>query len=137
MSVLHTTLINAGVITNQTNPAYPVRGEGTLEYCRTHKITIQAWSPLARGIAAGKPVDGAEERITKAVEVVDAIAKARGVRREAVLIAWLLRHPAKVQPIIGTMNPERIAACCQADTFELTADEWWRLFVAGRGADLP
>jgi predicted oxidoreductase len=137
VSALHTTLINAGVITNQDNPPYPVRGEGTLEYCRTHKITVQAWSPLARGLAAGKTVDGAEERVIKTVEVVDAIARERNVSREAVLIAWLLRHPAKMQPIIGTMNPERIKACCQADAIELSSEEWWRLFTAGRGAELP
>ena len=137
ISVLHTTLLNAGVITNQDNPPYPVRGEGTLEYCYAHKITLQAWGPLAKGAASGKPLDGAEERVVKTAEVVETIARERGVSRDAVLIAWLLRHPARIQPIIGTMNPERIKGCCQAETFELSREEWYTLFAAGRGSKMP
>ncbi len=136
ISVLHPTLLNAGVIFNQDAPLYPVRGEGTLDYCRTHKITVQAWGPLARGAASGKLPEGADERVVKTAAVVEAIASAHGVSREAVLIAWLLKHPAKIQPIIGTMSPQRIKGCCQADELELTREEWWRLFGAGRGGDV-
>ena len=135
ISLLHTPLINAGVITNQNNPAYPVRGEGTLEYCRLHKITVQPWSPLARGVATGRVVEG-DERAAKTAQLVAAIARDHGVSSEAVAIAWLLKHPARMQPIIGTMTPQRIEGCCQADTMDLTNEEWWRLFVAGRGSDL-
>ena len=136
ISVLHSTLINAGVLVNQDPPAYPLRAEGTLEYCRTHKITMQAWGPLAKGVATGKPLDGADERVRKTAEVVSSIAADHGVSGEAVLIAWVLRHPAHIQAIIGTMNPERIKACCRADSLELTREEWWRLFGAGRGGDV-
>lgn len=115
----------------------PVRGDWTLDYCRLHDITVQSWSPLAKGMVSGKPVDGVEERVVKTAEVVAAIAADHGVSKEAILIAWLLRHPAKIQPIIGTMTPERIRACCQADGVELSRVEWQRLFVAGRGGDLP
>lgn len=136
VSVLHSTLINAGVVVNQDPPAYPLRAEGTLEYCRTHKITVQAWSPLARGLATGKSLDGADERVRKTAEVVAAIAADHGVSGETVLIAWVLRHPARIQAIIGTMNPARIKACCRAVDLELSREEWWRLFGAGRGGDV-
>lgn len=136
ISVLHPTLINAGVVLNQDPIAYPIRSEGTLEYCRTHKITVQAWGPLARGVASGKPLDGADERVRKTAEVVGAIAADHGVSGETVLIAWVLRHPARIQAIIGTMNPQRIKACCRAVDLELTREEWWRLFGAGRGGDV-
>ena len=53
------------------------------------------------------------------------------------VIAWLLRHPARIQPIIGTTNPQRIAASCQADEVELSREEWYWLFEAGRGGALP
>jgi predicted oxidoreductase len=53
------------------------------------------------------------------------------------LIAWLLRHPAGIQPIIGTTNPTRIAGACQADDLALTREEWYRLFEAGRGGPVP
>lgn len=137
ISVLHNTLLNAGVITNQDNPTYPVRGEGTLEYCYAHKISVQAWSPLARGLATGKAAASTDERAIKTAAVVEAIAAAHSVSREAVLIAWLLKHPAKIQPIIGTMTPARISACCQAESFELTREEWYTLFAAGRGGNVP
>ncbi len=136
VSVLHSTLINAGVVLNQDAPLHPLRADGTLEYCRTHKITVQAWGPLAKGVATGKPLDSADERVRKTAEVVRAIAADHGVSGEAVLIAWILKHPAHIQPIIGTMNPERIRACCQADSLELSREEWWRLFGAGRGGDV-
>jgi predicted oxidoreductase len=136
ISVLHPTLINAGVIFNQDKPLESVRGEGALEYCRTHKITVQPWSPLARGVASGRAAEDPDGRIARTLQTVDALAGELGVSREAVLIAWLLRHPAKFQPIIGTMNPQRIANCCQADRVEMTREQWWRLFGAGRGGDV-
>jgi predicted oxidoreductase len=137
ISVLHNTLFNAGIITNQDHPLYPVRGEGTMEYCRLHDITVQAWGPLATGKLTGKPVDAADERMVKAVQVVAEIAAERNVSTEAVLTAWILKHPARIQPIIGTMNAERLKGCCQALSFELTREDWYRLFSAGRGAPVP
>jgi predicted oxidoreductase len=69
--------------------------------------------------------------------LVAQMAKQKGVSGEAILIAWILRHPAKIQPIIGTTNPERIAAACQGDQVELNREEWYSLFDAGRGEELP
>ena len=65
------------------------------------------------------------------------MALEKGVQPEAILIAWLLRHPAKIQPIIGTTNPARIKASCEADRIQLSREEWYSLFVAGRGENLP
>ena len=59
------------------------------------------------------------------------------VSKEAIVIAWLLRHLARIQPVIGTTNPARIAAACQADDVELSRKEWYGLFIAGRGGELP
>jgi predicted oxidoreductase len=137
LNIVHNHLINSGVSTNQDEPSWPVRGEGTLEYCRLHDITIQAWSPLARGALSGKPLEGADARVVRAAEVVAEIARERGVSREAIVIAWLLRHPAQIQPVLGTTQPGRIAAACQADAVDLTREEWYRLFIAGRGAPMP
>ena len=61
----------------------------------------------------------------------------RNISKEAVVTAWLLRHPAKIQPVIGTRRPDRIAAICEADSIEITRDEWYKLFIAGRDKDLP
>jgi predicted oxidoreductase len=57
--------------------------------------------------------------------------------REAVLLAWLMRHPARIQPVIGTTNPQRIADCASAMHIELSRDDWYALYVAARGRPLP
>lgn len=137
LSVLHSQLIDEGVAFNQDRPPRVLRGEGTLEYCREHDITLQAWSPLARGAVTGKPPASDDPRVAKTAEAVAALAQAKGVSPETILIAWLLRHPAHIQPVIGTTNPERIKACSQADSVALSREEWYTLFAAGRGAPVP
>ncbi len=137
VSLLHLHLIDAGVVVNQDRPARVLRNEGTLEYCRLHNITIQAWGPLKSGaVITGvtKPPSPAAQAVAR---VVAEIAQAKGVSKEAIAIAWLLRHPAKMQAIIGTSKPERIKAACEADGVELNRDEWYRLFIAGRGDRMP
>lgn len=144
LSLVHTQLIDEGIDMNR-DVAGANRSEGTLEYCRLHDITIQAWSPLAGGAVgnASLPTAGSrapsqpDAKLTGAATKVAEIAAAKGVSAEAVLIAWLLRHPARIQPIIGTMNPQRIAAACQADGIELSREEWYMLYIAGRGRDIP
>ena len=108
-----------------------------MEYCRLHEILIQAWAPLAGGILTGKAVERPSAAMVAAGSQVRQLAEEKNVSHEAVLIAWLLRHPARFQPIIGTTKPERVRAACQAKTVELTREEWYMLFTAGRGAPLP
>jgi len=135
-NVIHTHLLNEGILFNQDNPLL-ARDEGTLEYCRLHNITVQSWGSLAWGQVTGREVENPEAKIIKTASVVEEMARSKGVSREAVLVAWILRHPAKIQAIIGTTDPGRIAAACQADGLELSRQEWYRLFIAGRGEELP
>jgi predicted oxidoreductase len=65
------------------------------------------------------------------------MATAKQTSKEAIVLAWLLRHPAGIQPIIGTTNPERVVASCLADGISLSREEWYALFIAGRGEALP
>jgi predicted oxidoreductase len=137
LNLLHSDLINAGVVSNQRQPATMIRGDDTLEYCRLNNITVQAWSPLAKGVLSWHEREQHDPRIRKAASVVNGTAREKGVPPETILVAWLLRHPAGIQPVIGTTNPERIAASCLADYIELSREEWFRLFIAGRGEDIP
>jgi predicted oxidoreductase len=137
LNVLHSQLIDEGVTFNQADPAEPRRGAGTLEYCRMNNITMQTWGSLARGVLTGKETNSQDERIRRSAQVVDELAREKGTSGEAILVAWLLRHPARFQPIIGTTRPERIRAACQGANIELTREEWYRLFIAGRGALVP
>ena len=138
LSIAHTHLIDEGLVMNRADWPTPLRGEGTLDYCRLHDITIQAWTPLAAGMLTGKPLpETADPSVARTASLVAELAADKGVSREAIAIAWLLRHPAGIQPIIGTTNPSRIQAACQADGVTLSREEWYRLLIAGRGQELP
>ena len=135
-NIIHTHMLDEGIIFNQNNPLL-TRNEGTIEYCRLHNITLQAWGPMARGVLTGRQIEQPDEKVTRTAALVQDMAQHKGVPPEAMLVAWILRHPAHIQAIIGTTQPERIAASAQGDTIELTRDEWYRLFTAGRGENLP
>ena len=74
---------------------------------------------------------------TAVLAVLDRIAKERGVARELVALAWILKHPAKIVPIIGTTQPEQIKQLAAAADLELTREEWYHLVTAARGAEMP
>jgi predicted oxidoreductase len=137
LSLLHTNMIDEGIWMNRNDLPAPSRGEGILDFCRLHDITVQAWSPLAGGQLGGRPSSMPTARLQGAATLVAEMAAEKGVSPEAILIAWLLRHPAGIVPIIGTMNTERIAAACRADEVALTREEWYRLYEAGRGVRVP
>jgi predicted oxidoreductase len=135
-NVMHTHMLDEGVIFNQDNPKLS-RNEGTIEYCRLHNITLQSWGSLAWGFLSGRSPQTPDEKITKAGQLAAEMAARKDVSIEALLVAWIFRHPAHVQAVIGTTRPERIAASCQGDVLELTREEWYELYLAGRGEALP
>lgn len=135
LSLLHAPLIDDGIVANQAAGPYRA-ATGTLDYCRLNDIALQAWGPVAGGRLIDPP-PGAEPRVRAAAAAVAALAQAKGTSREAIALAWLLRHPAGIQPIIGTTNPARVIASCQADTVSLSREEWYQLFSAARGAPMP
>ena len=135
-NLIHTQLLDEGIVFNQRNPRL-TRDEGSLEYCRLHDIILQAWSPLAVGTLTGRKTGKSSDPLIKAIKQVSKMAREKGVPGEAILIAWILRHPAHIQPVIGTTNPERMRAACEGDKVELTREEWYRLFIAGRSEEIP
>ncbi len=133
-SLLHSCLVDAGTVANQDKPRFTRPGEGLLDYCRLHEISIQAWSPLAKGRLSGKPLaENAEPRVVQAAALVSELAEKKGVSREAIALGWILRHPARIQPVIGTGDPARIRACAQACEVSLTREEWYALYTTARG----
>ncbi len=108
--------------------------DGTLDQCLESKITPLAWSPLARGALLGSPRD---EREAAMHTLLDSLASREGVTRAEIALAWLLRHPSHVIPIVGSVNPERIRQAIKADSVELTRDDWYALLIAARGTRLP
>ena len=135
LNIIHHHLISNGMLVNQTAGQF-ANATGTLEYCRLHDIMIQAWSPLARGqLIAPKP--DAPQNVQKTAALVADLAAQKNTTKEGVALAWLLRHPAMIQPILGTHKVEHIASAVAADTVELSRQEWYSLLEAARGAGVP
>lgn len=119
---------------NKTTEMSVMRDGGALDYCRLHDITVQAWSPLQHGMFQGLFVDNPEfPELNKALAEV---AGHYGVSKTAIAIAWILRHPAKMQVIAGTMNEEHLKDLVTACDVSLTRQEWYQLYLAS-GKFLP
>lgn len=130
----HTPLIDHGFNVNMSdNPAVD-RDGGVLEYCRLHDITVQAWSPLQHAFFQG-PILGHPE-YADLNGVLERMAEERGVEPSAVAVAWILRHPAGIQPVLGSMTPARLRAMARACEVELSRPEWYELYRAA-GNRLP
>jgi predicted oxidoreductase len=115
--------------------------DGSLDQCLAEHMTPLAWSPLAGGLMG----DGATKllpaqrayKTDTLLPVLDEIAAGRGVSRTVIALAWLMKHPSGIVPIVGSAKPERIAEAAKAGELELNREEWYRLFVAARGEPLP
>ncbi|HEY5707754.1 MAG TPA: aldo/keto reductase [Terrimicrobiaceae bacterium] len=132
MSLLHNGFAEASISFNQSSPGYPDGWEGTMEYCRMKGVLLQAWSPLARGILIGE-FDGQPENIKRTAALLREYTQRHETTPEAILLAWLLKHPAKIQPVLGTSRPDRLRACAKAVSVSLSREEWYSLFAAARG----
>ena len=113
--------------------------EGLMDYCPMELIQIQAWGPVAQGKFSGRPVEKEPENVRKTAELVKQMAAAKETTPEAIVLGWLMKHPAVIQPVIGTTNPERIAACQDAERQSqlMTREEWYSLYVSARGENMP
>ena len=115
--------------------------DGTLDQCLAEGITPLAWSPLGQGVyAAGGTVSDQHperEKQEALLKVLDETAARHGVSRTVVTLAWLMKHPSGIIPIVGSSQPERIREVAGADAVELSREDWYRIFVAARGQKLP
>lgn len=139
MSLAHLDWLDQGVHVNQKAGTTVNFAEGLLEYCQTENIQLQAWGPLAQGCFSGRPTTDEPEHIQKTAALVQQMATNKETTLEAIVLAWLLRHPAAIQPVIGTINPQRIAACkdAQQQAQHMTREEWYSLYVSARGESMP
>jgi predicted oxidoreductase len=110
---------------------------GTIEYCRKNNVQLQSWGSLSQGLFSGRDVTNEAPHVQQTAQIVASLAAEYQVSKEAIVLAWLMRHPANIQPVIGTTNPERIKACAQAQHVQLTREHWYTLYVAARGDELP
>ncbi|MBC1417563.1 aldo/keto reductase [Listeria fleischmannii] len=133
-SIMHTGMIDAGLNVNMTVDAGVVRDSGILEYSRLNDMTIQAWSPFQHGFFEGVFLDN--PKFPELNQAVNKLAEKYQVTNSAIAVAWILRHPAKIQTVLGTMNPERIAGIRKGADIQLTREEWYEIYRAA-GNVLP
>lgn len=129
--------LETGVHVNQDAARNNIFPEGTLEYCQTENIQLQAWGSLAKGLYSGADLQDANEQVRSTAALVSRLAEEKQTSREAIVLAWLMKHPAAIQPVIGTTSPSRIQACAEAENVQLSRDEWYSLYVSSRGISLP
>ena len=134
LSMTNTTMIDAGINVNMENGAAVNRDGSVLDYCRLNDITIQPWSPFQYGFFEGSYIGNPTYAELNAA--LKKTAEKYDITPTGLVIAWILRHPAKMQPIIGTVNISRIQEICKASDVTITHDEWYELYRAS-GKTLP
>jgi predicted oxidoreductase len=130
LSITHAPIIAQGVASNMhgLDQSLTIDGGGIVDYCRINDITIQAWSPFQAGFFNGVFLDNPEYPGLNAI--IDRLAAQYGVPPIAIATAWITRHPANMQVVLGTTSPERVAAAAQGSDVPLSRSEWYELFRA-------
>jgi len=134
LSITNANMISNGIQVNMETPESIDHDGSILDYCRLHDITIQPWSPFLYGFFEGVFLDN--PKFPKLNVKIDEIARQYSVSNTTIALAWLLRHPAKMQPITGTMNINRLKDCVKAAEVTLTREEWYAIYLAA-GNILP
>ncbi|NHM30245.1 aldo/keto reductase [Neobacillus terrae] len=134
LSITNANMISNGINVNMENDSAINRDGSILDFCRLNDITIQPWSPFQYGFFEG--VFLGNEKFPELNKQIDEIAAKYDVSNTTIAIAWLLRHPAQMQPVIGTMNIDRLKDCVKASEVRLTREEWYSIYRAA-GNILP
>jgi predicted oxidoreductase len=131
LSITHAPIIAQPVAANMAAHEQSIvrDGGGIVEYCRINGITIQAWSPFQDGFSHGVFLGNSEYPELNAV--IDRLAAVHGVTPIAIATAWITRHPAGMQVVLGTTTPQRVRDAAAGADIELTRPEWYELFRAG------
>ena len=131
LSITHAPIIAQGVAMNMVGEDQSVTldGGGIVDYCRLNDITLQAWSPFQAGFFTGVFLDSPEYPDLNAA--IERLAEKYGVPTIAIATAWITRHPANMQVVLGTTSPERVAGAAAGSDIPLTRAEWYELFRAG------
>jgi len=129
--------VAAGLVAGRDLPALSSRGEGVLEYCQQHRLRPQAYSTLVYGGILEPPADSDSPQLRSLKTTLRDTANAYSTTPDLLALAWVLRHPARVQPILGSTRPERILAAPKALDIRLSHEDWYRLTLAALGHPLP
>jgi predicted oxidoreductase len=130
LSLTHAPIIAQGLASNMAGEeqAITLDGGGLLDYCRIQQLTIQTWSPFQSGFFTSTFLGSSG--FVELNEVIDRLAVQYGVDPMAIATAWITRHPAQMQVLLGTTTPDRISAAVAGSDIHLTRQEWYELFRA-------
>ena len=130
LSITHAPIIASGVASNMHGLAQSIslEGGGLLDYCRLHDITVQAWSPFQAGFFTGTFLGDPEYAALNTV--LEKLAAEYETTPLAIATAWITRHPANIQVVLGTTNPGRVAEAAQGSEIPLTRAQWYEVFRA-------
>ncbi len=134
LSITESGMFDSGFNVNMQNSLGIDRDGSIVDYCRLKDIKMQAWSPFQYGFFEGVFLDN--DKFPELNKKVDELAEKYNVTNSAIAIAWILRHPADIQPIVGTTSPQRLKQIAKAADFKLTREEWYELYLAN-GKKLP
>lgn len=134
-SLAHTPLVDSGMSLNMKTENAINRDSGTLEYARLNQITLQAWSPFQNGFFKGTFL-GDNENFSELNQVLERLAKKYDATATSIATAWITRHPANIQVVLGTTKPARISEACAGSEIPLTREEWFELY-ASAGNPIP
>ncbi|WP_320536254.1 aldo/keto reductase [Pseudarthrobacter sp. IC2-21] len=139
MSLLKRAWLESQVLVNHPDSLDYSFPHGTLEYCTGNGVTLQAYGALARGLYTGAAAEDPTSAETSTAVLIRELAGTYATTGESVLLGWLMKHPAGIAPVIGTVNPARIAACADAARVAqaMTRADWYGLWIAARGTNLP
>lgn len=135
-SIPFSNMVAAGLEVNMVTEGSLDRDGSILDYCRLKDITVQAWSPFQSGNSAGFFIDNENGCYPELNNVLQDLADQYGVSKTAIASAWLLRHPARIQIIAGTMNEKRLEEIVNGVNIMLSREDWYRLYLAA-GHILP
>ena len=127
-NVVNAGMIDSGINANMTNPQSIDHDGGILDYCRIHDITIQPWSILQASWEKGTFLNHPDYQ--KLNDLLKTLGEKYGVNPSTLSLAWILRHPASMQPIAGTTSPEHLEELCQAVDIELSREDWYALYLS-------
>lgn len=135
LSITHSPIVAQGLAANMQGVEQSMSLDGGIvDYCRLNDITIQAWSPFQSGFFTGVFLDSPEYPELNAV--IERLAAKYDVPTIAIATAWITRHPAGMQVVLGTTTPSRVAAAAQGSDIPLTRAEWYEL-VRAAGYRVP
>ena len=134
-SIPESGLVTSGLNVNMKNSESVMHDGSALEYARIKGITIQAWSPFQQGFIK-KPFIGDRENFPELNKRLEELAEQYNAEPIIIASAWILRHPANIQLISGSMNPDRIKAICKGADITLTREEWYSVYLSA-GFRLP